>query len=155
MSSNRHLAQFNVAKLRGDEHDPRMKDFFAALDPVNTVGEKMEGFVWRLKDSAAQTTRMPADAMTVTNLTVWENIESLEKFVWQTVHAKVYARKHEWLEAPKGPSLVMWWIDAGRLPTLGEAIERLEHLAAHGPSEFAFGWESVPAAKLWREKRCA
>ena len=153
--SDRHLAQFNVARLRGDESDPRMKEFYASLDPVNAVGERMEGFVWRLKNPEAQTTRWPGDKMMITNLTVWENIESLEKFVWQTVHAKVYARKREWLEMPKGPALVMWWIEAGTLPTLDEAIERMEHLQTYGPSEFAFGWESVPAAKLWREKRCA
>jgi hypothetical protein len=36
-----------------------------------------------------------------------------------------------------------------------EAIERLEHLKAHGPSEHAFGWQDVASAKLWRSARCA
>jgi dihydroorotase len=33
--------------------------------------------------------------------------------------------------------------------------ERLEYLAAHGHSDFAFGWESAPAAQLWKTARCA
>jgi hypothetical protein len=52
------------------------------------------------------------------------------------------------------PHFVMWWVPAGHLPTLGEAKERLEHLTARGPSDYAFGWESVPAAQLWKTARC-
>jgi hypothetical protein len=36
-----------------------------------------------------------------------------------------------------------------------EAIGRLEHLKIHGPSEYAFGWQDVASAKLWRSARCA
>jgi hypothetical protein len=35
-----------------------------------------------------------------------------------------------------------------RLPTDGPRTAEL--LAAHGPSETAFGWASVPAAQLWK-----
>jgi hypothetical protein len=41
------------------------------------------------------------------------------------------------------------------MPTAEEGRRRLEHLQENGPSGHAFGWESVPAAKLWREQRCA
>jgi hypothetical protein len=50
---------------------------------------------------------------------------------------------------------VMWWVPAGHRPTVQEAIERLQHLQQHGPSEHAFGWESLPAAQLWKAARCA
>jgi hypothetical protein len=40
------------------------------------------------------------------------------------------------------------------MPTLQEAQARLEHYRAQGGDEFAFGWNDVPAAKLWQEKRC-
>jgi hypothetical protein len=49
----------------------------------------------------------------------------------------------------------MWWVPAGRRPTMQEAIARLEHLKAHGPSEQAFGWESLVSAQLWKTARCA
>ena len=38
---------------------------------------------------------------------------------------------------------------------IAEAIGRLKHLKAHGPSEYAFGWQDVASAKLWRSARCA
>jgi hypothetical protein len=41
------------------------------------------------------------------------------------------------------------------VPTVEEAKARLEHLAAHGSSDYAFGWESIPAAQLWKTARCA
>ncbi len=152
----KHLAQLNIGRLKGGKDDPRMADFYASLDRVNAVAERMPGFVWRLKAEGENTAMTaPGDEMQAFNLTVWDGIEALEKFVWQTVHANVYARKHEWLEAPKAPTFVMWWIEAGHIPTAEEAQARLDHLTAQGPSEHAFGWESVAAAKLWREKRCA
>jgi len=153
----KHLAQLNIARLKHPRNDPRVADFFANLDRINAVGERMPGFVWRLKGESGDATGMPwpGDPDMTINLTVWESIEALEKFVWQTVHTKVYARKHEWFEKPATPYLAMWWIEPGRIPTLEEAKERLDHLTLNGPSEFAFGWESVPQAKLWREARCA
>ena len=49
----------------------------------------------------------------------------------------------------------MWRVPAGHRPTVTEAIERLEHMKLHGPSDHAFGWESLPAAQLWKTARCA
>ena len=117
----------------------------------------MPGFVWRLKDDSGNATNIPwlGDPTMAVNLSVWESIEALEKFVWQTVHTKIYARKAEFFEKPSKPYFVMWWIEAGHIPTLEEAKARLDHLTEHGPSEEAFGWETAAAAKLWREKRCA
>jgi Domain of unknown function (DUF3291) len=151
-----HLAQLNIGRLRGGEDDAHMADFYAALDPVNALAERTPGFVWRLKSGDSNTAMTaPGDAAMAFNLTVWDSIEALERFVWQTVHARIYQRKGEWFEKPSQPHFVMWWIEAGHRPTAEEALERLAHLVEHGPSEHAFGWESAPAAKLWREKRCA
>jgi hypothetical protein len=33
--------------------------------------------------------------------------------------------------------------------------QHLDHLKAHGPSDYAFGWERIPAAQLWKTARCA
>ena len=35
-----------------------------------------------------------------------------------------------------------------------EAKERLDHLGAHGDTEFAFGWSHLLHIKLWQAKRC-
>jgi hypothetical protein len=96
----------------------------------------------------------PGDPTTNVNMSVWESAEALGKFVFQTVHRSIYARKHEFFEMPAAPTVAMWWIPAGHIPTLEEAKERLDHYIAHGSSDFAFGWADLPSAKLWQEKRC-
>ena len=49
----------------------------------------------------------------------------------------------------------MWRVSLGEIPTLEEAIERLDELRENGPSERAFGWDNLPNVALWREQRCA
>jgi Domain of unknown function (DUF3291) len=93
--------------------------------------------------------------MMAVNMSVWENVESLEKYVWQTVHKRFYGRRHEWFETMDERYFVMWWVPAGHRPTIAEAIERLEHLKKHGASDHAFGWENVASAQLWKTARCA
>jgi hypothetical protein len=153
----RHLAQLNIGKFRAGRDDPAMAYFFDNLDRVNALAERMPGFVWRLKDDSGNATNIPwaGDPSFAVNMSVWENVEALEKFVWQTVHAKVYQRKGEFFEKAQTPHFVMWWVEPGHIPALEEAHERLEHYTANGPSEFAFGWADMAAAKLWQEKRCA
>ena len=73
--------------------------------------------------------------------------------MWQTLHNRFYGRREEWFERIETP-LVMWWVPAGHRPALGEGVERLEHLKAHGPSDHAFGWAHLPAAQLWKTSRC-
>ena len=152
----RHLAQLNIGRLRAGRDDPAMSGFFDNLDRINTVAERMPGFVWRMKDESGNATNTPwvGDASIVANLTVWESVETLEKFVWQTIHTRIYGRKGEFFEKMQTPHFVMWWIEAGHIPTLEEAKDRLDHLTANGPSECAFGWEAAPTARLWQEKRC-
>jgi len=153
-----HLAQVNIGRVLGGPDDPRMADFYNNLAHINAMAERMPGFVWRLKDaegSSAMALHWPGDATMAVNMTVWESDEALGKFVFQTVHRNIYARNQEFFETPKTPTVAMWWIPAGHIPTLQEAKERLDHYVAHGPSEFAFGWAELPSAKLWQEKRCA
>jgi hypothetical protein len=152
------LAEINIGRVRGGSDDPRMADFYNNLARVNALAERMPGFVWRLKNESGESAvglHWPDDPSMAVNLTVWESAEALGKFVFQTVHRNIYARKHEFFESPEKPTVAMWWIEEGHIPTLEEAKERLDHLIAHGPSEFAFGWADLPDAKIWREQRCA
>ena len=157
MNTTRHLAQLNIGRFRYPTDDPRMADFMNNLDLVNALAERSQGFVWRLKDDSGNATnfRPFPDPQMAVNLSVWESTEALERFVYQTVHKRFYGRREEWFGKHEGPHAVMWWIAAGHLPTLDEAKERLEYLTANGPSDRAFGWESVPTAQLWKTARCA
>ena len=153
-----HVAQLNIGRFRHETDDPRMADFMNNLERINALAERSPGFVWRYTDAtgnATDTRPYDGDPRMAVNLSVWESVEALEKFVWQTVHTRVYARKHEWFEKLDGAYFVLWHVPAGHRPSVAEAIARLDHLKTHGPSEHAFGWQDVESAKLWRSARCA
>jgi hypothetical protein len=154
----RHLAQLNIGRLRYEAKDPRMAGFIDNLALINGLAERSPGFVWRYQDrsgSAIETRPFAADPRMAINLSVWESAEALEHFVWQTVHKRFYGQRHEWFEKMDESYFVMWWVPAGHQPTVQEAIERLDHLKRHGPSDHAFAWEGLPAAQLWKTARCA
>jgi hypothetical protein len=48
----------------------------------------------------------------------------------------------------------MWWVPAGHRPSVEEAVARLDHLKEHGPSDYAFDWQTA-SAQLWKTARCA
>ncbi len=155
-----HLAELNVGRLVAPTDDPRVADFMNALDRVNGMGKRMPGFVWMMEGSGEPGTgntenSIGDDPQYVANLTVWEDVASLEKFVWQTVHRQFYERHAEWFELLTDQHFVMWWVPAGHQPTLAEALERLEHLRAHGDSDHAFGWSWLKEACLWRTRGCS
>ena len=153
-----HLAEINIGRVLGGPDDPRMKDFYENLARVNALAERMPGFVWRLKNETGESAiglHWPGDATMAVNMSVWESPEDLGRFVFQTVHRNIYARKHEFFETPPWNTVALWWVPAGHIPTLEEAKERLDHLNANGPSDFAFGWADLPSAKAFLEKKCA
>jgi hypothetical protein len=154
-SGARHLAQFNIARIRYPLDDPRMAEFADNVARVNALAETIEGFVWRLQDESgnAMNMRVYDDPRILPNLTLWETVEALERFVWQTLHRRFYGRREEWFEWIDTP-LVLWWVPVGHRPVMAEGVERLEHLKVYGPSDDAFGWQEIPAAKLWKTARC-
>lgn len=152
---NRHLAQFNIARIKYPLDDPRMADFVGNVARVNGLADGIDGFVWRLADASGNAMGMQVydDPRVLPNLTVWENVEALERFVWKTVHSRFYGRRAEWFEHIETP-LVLWHIEAGHRPSMVEGVERLEHLKAHGPSDYAFGWKEIREAQHWKTARC-
>ena len=152
-----HLAQLNVGRARFATDDPRMAEFMGALDRVNALAEKSPGFVWRLQTEAGNATdiKLTDDPQFIVNLSVWETAEQLEHFVWNTIHKRFYEKKSNWFEAKSAPHFVMWWIPVGHIPAPAEALARLARLTQHGPSDQAFGWESLASAELSKSRRCA
>ena len=87
MNKKYQLAQINIAKMKGvDINDPVMKEFVDNLDLVNAIAEKREGFVWRLKDDSNNATNLNPykDVQIIINISVWESIETLEKYVFKS-----------------------------------------------------------------------
>ncbi len=154
------LAELNIARLVAPTDDPRVADFMAALDRINGLGKRMPGFVWIMEGSGEEGTGntenfVEGDPRVVANLTVWEDVASLEAFVWNTVHRQFYERRAEWFEVLGEQHFVMWWVEDGHQPTLDEGMARLRKLRADGNTQEAFGWDGIEAAKLWRQNLCA
>lgn len=138
-----HLAQLNVGILRHPLEDPRMHGFTSMLDTLNEVADNAPGFVWRLvedggNDATAIRTSLGADVLV--NMSVWEDRDALWDYVYRSGHLDMLRRRSEWFELPKSPFQVLWWVPAGHLPTVEEAVERLELLREKGSSPTAFGF---------------
>ncbi|GAA1121430.1 DUF3291 domain-containing protein [Kitasatospora arboriphila] len=139
-----HLAQLNLATLRYPLEDPRIAPFVEMLDPVNTAADAAPGFVWRLVgDGEANAAALrPAGEDVIVNLSVWESQEALWDFTYRSGHLEVMRRRRDWFERHVEAHLVLWWVPAGHLPPVGEALDRLAELRANGPSPRAFTFAS-------------
>ncbi|MFD8208683.1 DUF3291 domain-containing protein [Streptomyces sp. NPDC059695] len=143
-----HLAQLNVARLRFPLDDPRVAPFVALLDPVNAEADAAPGFVWRLvEDGEADATGLrPLGDDVIVNLSVWESQEALWDFAYRSGHLEAMRGRRDWFHRHVESHLVLWWVPAGHVPTVAEAVERLADLRAHGPSPRAFTFASSHTA---------
>ena len=139
--SHFHLAQLNIGRLRAPMDDPIMAGFKNQLDPINALADASPGFVWRLQTEDGNATAIrpfAGDERMAINMSVWESLDALQQFVYKTAHVGPLRDRKEWFEPIEEPILVLWWIPAGHIPTVAEAIERLERLKQHGPTADAF-----------------
>ena len=145
-----HIAQMNVATALYDLDDERMADFVNNLDRVNGLAEATPGFVWRLQSDQGNATdiQVTDDPRFIVNLTVWETVQALFDFVYRSDHRDVMVRRRQWFQKPQGPYHVLWWIEEGTLPDVAEGLQRLDHLARHGPTPYAFTFKTAfPAGR--------
>ena len=131
--------------MRASIDDPLMAGFVEGMDRVHAVAEASPGFVWRLTDDSRDgvAARPFHDKRIIVTLSVWESVESLRAYVYRSDHTDFLRARREWFLPYDGPPHVMWWIDEQQQPTLDQGVGRLEHLAAHGASPFAFTFRDV------------
>ena len=136
-----HLAQVNIGRMRGTNiEDLVMQEFVENLDRINGLAEKSAGFIWRLKDEHNNATHFNPyeDKRIIINLSVWRDLESFERFVYHSDHLNFIKRRMEWFEKFEKSHLALWFIPAGHLPTISEAVHKLDYLHQRGPSAEAF-----------------
>jgi len=139
MEGRWHLAQANVARLRHPPDSPRVAEFIAALEAVYRLAERSPGFVWRRVADSGHVSVDPADPLLLVNVSVWRSYPALHDFTYRTRHGHFVRRRREWFDPVPSPSTVLWWIPAGRTPTVPEALARLSVLRRYGPGPRAFG----------------
>ncbi len=148
MSMKYELAQVNIARFRVPADDPVNADFVDNLDRVNAIAETQPGFVWRLIGSGNDALDLQAfdDPLIITNLSVWTDVRSLVDFIYRNpAHKDIMRRRKEWFDR-LDLHMVLWWVEAGRRPTLDEAKLRLELLRQLGPTYAAFTFKRPFAA---------
>jgi hypothetical protein len=135
-----HVAQVNIGRLRAPIDDPSIGDFVDALDRINALADRSPGFVWRLQSDIGNATDIQPtdDELVIINMSVWESVDALADFVYRSAHTAFLRRRREWFERYGRVYAALWWISAGRLPTIAEALDRLARIAADGPTPQAF-----------------
>lgn len=138
------LAQLNIALAKYPLDAPEIKEFVDNLELVNGIAESSEGFVWRLKDESGDATNIQAfdDPNMIVNMSVWNSVDSLKNFMFRTHHRDFMRRKGDWFHRLPEDTYVLWWIEEDHIPTLEEAIERLEHLREIGDTPYAFTFKT-------------
>ena len=117
-----------------------MRGFVERLDEINVLAEQSPGFVWRLQDDSGNATEIQVfdDPLLIVNMSVWTDVDSLKHFVYRSNHVDLLRDRDAWFEKTAEAHQALWWVPAGKLPTVEEGVERLRHLQQQGPSERAF-----------------
>jgi hypothetical protein len=83
------LAQLNIAAMKEPLESPSMADFVANLDRINSLADSAPGFVWRFTDDPPDN---PFGPMTLINMSVWRDVDSLSDYVHKSAHVEVLRR---------------------------------------------------------------
>jgi hypothetical protein len=133
------LAQLNIAIMKEPLESPSMSDFVANLERINALAESSAGYLWRMQTEEGDATAVrPMGENTLVNMSVWRDVESLNKYVYGSAHVEIMRRRKEWFERMKEAYAVLWWVPRGHRPAISEAITRLELLRKSGPTKEAF-----------------
>ena len=99
--STHELAQLNIGSFRAPIDSPEMAEFVANLDRINALAEQSPGFVWRLQTDEGNATAIrpfPDQDNVAVNLSVWSDVDALNRFVFRSAHVEIMRRRREWFE---------------------------------------------------------
>ena len=134
------LASVNVGRLLAPLDSPQIAEFVAQLEPINRLADASPGFIWRLMTDEGDATALRPfdDDLILVNLAVWDSFESLRAFVYSSNHLNVLRQRRDWFERMATAHMALWWVASGHIPTVLEAVDRLERLRRDGPTPAAF-----------------
>ena len=125
-----------------------MAGIVSRIAEVNALAERSPGFVWRFHNPPGNEWLAPfADYFDLFeperiffNMSVWESVEDLRRYVYETGHVELLRGKTAWMVPAARPHLGLWWIPRTQLPTVAESRQRLDSLAGQGPTREAFSF---------------
>jgi hypothetical protein len=145
-----HLAIYNFNNFRLRSEDPTNQGFHDRNDLNFAAAERSEGFVAR---SGYESDPGPAswglqvyprfyietgDGFAPSSLSLWRDLPTLFAFTYAGIHLEAMRHARDWFDPHKWAPYVLWWVQAGYVPTWAEGVERLEHLHDQSASAFAF-----------------
>jgi hypothetical protein len=94
------LAQVNIARMKAALDHPIMSGFAARLDEINALADRSPGFIWRLQTPEGNATYLHPydDDRILFNMSVWDSIESLKRYVYYTAHVELFRNRQAWFE---------------------------------------------------------
>ena len=144
MDRRAHLAQVNIARAKAPLDSATMAGFVTRLDEINALADGSPGFVWRLQTAGGNATDLrPYDDDRILVMSVWETIEALRAYVYQSAHVELLRHRQEWFDRFDGVYAALWWVPPGHRPSVDEAKTRLAHLAEKGATPFAFTFKET------------
>lgn len=148
-----HIAQLNIGLLTHQRDRVEVAEFVNNVSRVNGLAERSRGFVWRCVDERAEINSggidfFGGDPRATFTLSVWETFEDFEAFVHRTIHGGFLKRRERWFVPLGKKTYVIWHIQSGHIPTLGEGLGKLERLRTEGASDDAFDFEFIERRKL-------
>lgn len=134
------LAELNIGRMLAPIDSEIMKDFVLNLDAINALAESSPGFVWRYTSDGnnATSTRIFDDDYLIVNMSVWKDMDTLFDYVYKSAHVEIFKRRKEWFQKMDSMYMVMWYVPAGKIPSVEEALERLIYLREHEATPYAF-----------------
>jgi hypothetical protein len=149
----RHIAHFNWATLVADLEDrtggalrerPCQRSTpLPSAAPVSSgaAGKRRKGRGHRLA-------ALHREPRLIASFSVWETPEHFRDYVYKTVHGAFFRRGHEWFEPDRPRGHVLWWVEAGHIPDIAEARDRVETYDGERPGagSVRFDWLDAQAA---------
>jgi len=135
-----HLAQVNIARMNADIDNPVMSGFFQRLDEINTLADVSKGFVWRFKSDEGDATylRPYEDPLILFNMSVWESLDDLKNYVYASKHLELLKARNDWFTKLAEAHLALWWLEKDCIPSVEEALAKLDLIKIKGSSPAAF-----------------
>lgn len=150
------IAILTFGMLKKSVEHPDMQGFVSRNDSNFSAAEKSNGFIarsgyegdpgpnsWGTQVYPRFFTNEYGDDDTPSNLSLWEDLESLMAFVYSGVHSEALSQRHQWFQKGSWPGYVLWWVNDDHIPYWSEGVERLEHLHDHGTSAYAFNFKQT------------
>jgi len=133
------IAQANIARLRYPLDHPCMLGMASRIDEMNGLAESSPGFGWRFKRTEKEENRLshfrsylqPFDENRFFfNMSVWTDTDSLNAYVYRSLHSDMLRNRTQWVEELSVASLAVWQVEAGHHPSLREAVQRFQNFSA-------------------------